>query len=679
MVGSQFIEGFTTVSTQSDQLAARILASATDFAVMSQDEDGLITSWHPGAENLLGWKSDEMIGINADRMFTPEDRESGVPAAEMERARTEGRALNERWHVRKDGTRFWGSGLMMQLLGEDGQFEGFAKIMRDRTQERATEQRYNALTAAIPGFLFIADADGHLTETNELFRTFTGRSDTELNGDHWLDAVHEEDRADTAELWRRSVSNGIPYSVRLRFRDQDGAYRCFTCRALPDRDDDGHVTRWMGTCLDVDNEARARAALERLTIALEHKVTRGTEDLASAIENLQAEVAERIKVEDALRQAQKMEAIGLLTGGVAHDFNNLLTVIRGNADLLRKHHLPEERRARYLDAISDTADRAAALTAQLLAFARRQPLKPVIFDAVAGIRAMEPLLLATLGTRVSYSLDIECEPCSLLADPSQFDTAVVNLAVNARDAMNGEGSLNIRIGEADVIPAIRGHGPRFGKFVAVSISDSGPGVPEDNFSRIFEPFYTTKQVGEGTGLGLSQVHGFCKQSGGDIGVANGPEGGAVFTLYLPTTTEKIERSYTSQQELATVPHNAHGCILIVEDNEMVGRFATDLVEDLGYSAVLASDAGTALDILKERAGSFDAIFSDIVMPGMTGIELAQTIRAVHPALPIVLTSGYSHILAQEGSHGFELLQKPYSAEGLARILSRLLARDVEHR
>jgi CheY-like chemotaxis protein len=245
--------------------------------------------------------------------------------------------------------------------------------------------------------------------------------------------------------------------------------------------------------------------------------------------------------------------------------------------------------------------------------------------------------------------------------------------------MEGAGDLSVRISEADVIPPIRAHGARHGKYVAVSMTDSGPGIPDDQLDRIFEPFYTTKGVGQGTGLGLSQVHGFCKQSGGDIGVANHPGGGAMFTLYLPTTTKTAEVRREGDEASIVLPHATQGCILIVEDNEMVGRFATDLIEDLGYSAVLAQDGQTALAILTARSGSFDAIFSDIVMPGMTGIELAQKVRAEQPAMPIVLTSGYSHILAAEGSHGFELLQKPYSADGLARILSKLLGRNITHR
>jgi PAS domain S-box-containing protein len=665
------------VISQNDRLASQILASATDFAIISQDKEGLITSWNPGAENLLGWKATELIGRSAGLIFTPEDREAGVPEGEMNRARTEGRALDERWHIRKDGTRFWGSGLMMPLLGNARVFDGYTKIMRDRTEERASEQRYSALTAAIPGFLFVADADGHFTETNELFRSFTGRSQAQLDGDHWLEAVHDDDRVEATELWRRAVLSGNPYRNQLRFRDENGVYRCFICRALPERDDDGHVTRWMGTCLDVDNEARARTALERLNVALEHKVTQGTEDLASAIENLQTEISERVKVEDALRQAQKMEAVGQLTGGVAHDFNNLLTVIRGSADLLRRPNLPEGRRERYICAIIDTADRAVALTAQLLAFARRQPLKPEVFDAAAHVKAMESLLFATLGSQIEYHPDVQCEPCLVLADPNQFDTAVLNLAVNARDAMNGVGPLIIRISETDAMPTIRAQGPRSGKFVAVAVVDSGPGIPEESFTKVFEPFYTTKAVGQGTGLGLSQVHGFSKQSGGDIDIVNGAEGGATFTLYLPTATEGTSSTPDLVISPASSSGTAQGCVLIVEDNEMVGRFATDLLEDLGYSAIWAHDAAAALDLLAERPERFDAVFSDIVMPGMTGLELAEAIRGDHPELPIVLTSGYSHILAQDGRHGFELLQKPYSAEGLARVLSKVLGREIE--
>jgi PAS domain S-box-containing protein len=653
-------------------LAHRILASAADFAIISVDRTGHVTSWNPGAENLLGWDADEMMGQACDRIFTDEDREAGTPANEMQVARDAGKSVNERWHVRRNGDRFWGSGLMMPLLDQAGSIDGFTKIMRDRTAERSTEQRYNALTAALPGLLFITDTGGQLTDTNALFQSYTGRSSAELDGDRWHETLHDDERDEVVELWRQSVRSGEPFRARYRLRDAEGNYRCFDCRATASRDEEGRAVRWMGTCLDVENDARARAALERLNVALEHRVAQGTDDLASAIEELQVEIAQRIEAEEALRQAQKMEAIGQLTGGVAHDFNNLLTVILGSAELLRRSDITDEKRHRYISAIVDTAQRASALIAQLLAFARRQPLTPELFDVGQKLKDMGQLLDTTLGPKVRYTLDIQCEPCHVLADPSQFDTAMLNLAVNARDAMEGEGRLTITVAAADFIPAIRGHAIRRGKFIKVTVDDSGPGISPQQADHVFEPFYTTKNVGKGTGLGLSQVHGFSKQSGGDITIEEAPGGGARFSLYLPSESGTLKPEAIGDIASSRRIGDGQGSVLIVEDNEMVGQLAADLLGDLGYVTTWAHDAAGALELLANGADRFDIVFSDIVMPGMSGIELAHRIRTEHPRLPIILTSGYSHVLADEGNHGFEVLRKPYSAQSLTRLLGRLL-------
>jgi len=660
------------MTDETDRLAALILASATDFAIVSVDLDGKVTSWHPGAEKLLGWAADEVHGRFADFFFTPEDRAAGAPAVEMGVAREQGSATDERWHIRKDEVRFWGSGLLMPLRDEHGTHIGYTKVMRDRTAERAAALRYGALTAAIPGFLFIADQGGLVTETNELFRSYTGRSAAELDGERWAEALHDDDRAVTLERWHKAVEDGTLFQSRHRFRDQDGKYRTFACRGLPEHDEQGRIVRWMGTCLDVEDEARARSAIERLNLALEHEVTQGSEDLAAAIEDLQVQISDRIKAEDALRQAQKMEAVGQLTGGVAHDFNNLLTVIRGSADLLRKPDLSEAKRERYLTAIVDTAERAATLTKQLLAFARRQPLLPEVFDTTERLSAMEGLLGTTLGTGVELTIDARCEPCLVLADPNQFDTAILNMAVNARDAMDGAGRITITITEEERLPAIRTHAAQAGSFVRIAVADTGPGIAAEDISRVFEPFYTTKTVGKGTGLGLSQVHGFAKQSGGDIDINSTIGEGATFILYLPQAPESATIAPAPLVEGAPSAAGSHarGCILVVEDNQSVGEFAAALLEELGYSTNWAHDAQTALNLVNEKGDSFDAIFSDIVMPGMSGIELAQHVRQNHPAMPIILTSGYSHVLAEEADHGFELLQKPYSADRLAQVLAK---------
>ena len=380
------------------------------------------------------------------------------------------------------------------------------------------------------------------------------------------------------------------------------------------------------------------------------------------------DVTEQRRTEDALRQSQKLEAIGQLTGGVAHDFNNLLTVIRGSVDLLRRAELPEEKRRRYVDAIGDTADRAAKLTGQLLAFARRQSLTPELFDAGASLTEVATMLRSMTGSRVALEIIIPADPFHIVADRSQFDTAIINMGINARDAMAGEGRLCITTGPVSGIPPIRGHAAVAGDFVAVTLTDSGPGVSEELLDRIFEPFFTTKPVGHGTGLGLSQVIGFAKQSGGDIRVDSRPGTGTTFTLYLPRAYP--DGSAPAEERPGEEVDGTNVCVLVVEDNEQVGTFATTALAELGYDTVLATDGHSALQRLREGSGRFQVVFTDVVMPGMSGIELAGEVRKSYPDLPVILTSGYSHVLAQNGQHGFELLHKPYSIEQLARILRK---------
>lgn len=300
------------------------MESAADFVIVTTDIDGIITAWNPGADKLLGWSAAEAVGRHTRMIYTLSDQEAGTPEDEMGLAAANGRFVNERWHVRNDGTRFWGSGLLIRLAGD----AGFAKLMRDRTADREAERRFQALTDALPGFVFVSDAAGHNAQVNAEYRNFTGRGVDELLGDRWLEAVHPEDRQRVAQTWTQQVAAEEVYASRLRFRRHDGEYRCFDCRAVPQCDDNGLVVQWIGTCIDVNNEAQARSAIEELNRNLEQAVTNRTAEL-------EAQMGGRLQAEAALRQSQKMEAIGQLTGGVAHDFNNLLTVIRSSADLLR--------------------------------------------------------------------------------------------------------------------------------------------------------------------------------------------------------------------------------------------------------------------------------------------------------------------------------------------------------
>ncbi len=401
------------------------------------------------------------------------------------------------------------------------------------------------------------------------------------------------------------------------------------------------------------------------------------DELAAGREALEEQVRERtaklLVQEEALRQSQKMEAVGQLTGGIAHDFNNLLTIIRSSVDLLRRPALADDRRRRYLDAVSDTVDRAAKLTGQLLAFARRSALLPEVFDVGARLSAVADLLDTVTGARIKVVVEMPDQPCFARADVSQFETALVNMAVNARDAMDGEGRLTLGLRGDAGLPPIRGHGGSEVPFVSVALSDTGEGIPPERLARIFEPFFTTKEVGKGTGLGLSQVFGFAKQSGGDIDVASTVGEGTTFTLYLPRVSApggEVEEAPSTERD--SVPSGDGRRVLVLEDNVEIGRFATQILDDLGYRTLWVPNADEALAQLSTAAGRFEVVFSDVVMPGMSGIDLAQEVRRRHPHLPVVLTSGYSHVLAEEGPHGFDLVHKPYSAEQISRALHRAI-------
>ncbi|MCW6509631.1 GAF domain-containing protein [Lichenifustis flavocetrariae] len=406
---------------------------------------------------------------------------------------------------------------------------------------------------------------------------------------------------------------------------------------------------------DLTERQAAETRLRELNESLEHRIAMA--------------MSERAAIDEALRQSQKMEAIGQLTGGVAHDFNNLLTVIKSSTDLLKRPDLVPERRTRYVAAISETVDRAAKLTAQLLAFARRQSLKPEVFDAAHSVRTIGDMMGTLTGSRIKIVTQLPEEACFLNADPSQFDTALVNMAINARDAMDGEGQLTIEVQPVRQMPAVRTHPPVQGAFVAVSITDTGTGIPEAQLEQIFEPFFTTKGVGKGTGLGLSQVFGFAKQSGGEVTVASQLGKGTTFTLYLPRVDGRARAAEVGEPEPLVDGHGT--CVLVVEDNEDVGTFATQTLAELGYVTVWAANAEEALAELAMDADRFDVVFSDVVMPGMNGIDLAHQIRRQHHDLPVLLASGYSHVLAQNGTYGFELLHKPYSVEQLSRLLRKV--------
>lgn len=403
----------------------------------------------------------------------------------------------------------------------------------------------------------------------------------------------------------------------------------------------------------------AQATLRRTNRELEVQAR----DLAESNRKLEEEMEERAEAEEQLRQAQKIQALGQLTGGIAHDFNNLLTVIQGSADLLKRPGLSEEKRTRYVTAISETAGRAASLTSQLLSFARRQPLRPQLLNLNDHIQGMAELLDRALGERISVMLVLTSEACAVSADPTQLESAVLNIAVNARDAMPNGGVLTIRTASSAGLPD-------GGPAVELEITDTGAGMDPETLARVFEPFFTTKEVGKGTGLGLSQVYGFAAQSGGRVSIESCPGKGTTIRLSLPCaaaerTAQAVSEGPASAQAMPS------GRVLLVDDNESVGAFAEGLLTEMGCQVVRARNGAEALALLARQ--SVDVVFSDIVMPGMSGIELADAVASRYPAIPIVLTTGFSDELLLHGASHLPVLFKPYSVDSVAEALTKALA------
>ncbi len=385
--------------------------------------------------------------------------------------------------------------------------------------------------------------------------------------------------------------------------------------------------------------------------------------LRDAHRRLQDQIVEREKAEEALRQSQKMEAMGQLTGGVAHDFNNLLMVASSGLDLMDRTADPV-RRDHLKQAIRQAIDRGASLTQQLLAFARRAPVRPEVIDLGDGLRGMLVLLERALRQDIAVDLQLAADLWPVEVDPSQLEVAVLNTAINARDAMPAGGTIVIK---AFNVPASGEHPV---DRVQLCVIDTGVGVSPELVSRLFEPFFTTKSVGEGTGLGLSQVYGFARSSGGDVEFRSQLGQGSTVCIHIPRSLKPLPRTTLSPDRSARVDRRCH--VLLVEDDDRIAELVGDMLDALGYDSTRANNAAAALEVLV-RAPEVDLVFSDMVMPGdMNGLALAEEIATRRPDLPIVLTTGYSNAAASAAAKGIRLLVKPYRMEALAEELQAAL-------
>ena len=406
---------------------------------------------------------------------------------------------------------------------------------------------------------------------------------------------------------------------------------------------------------------KAQATLRRANIELGARA----EELSDTNRQLQIQMEERERAEDALRQSQKMEAIGQLTGGVAHDFNNILMVASSGLDLLDRTSDPERRQS-LKEGIRQAVDRGASLTRQLLAISRRTALQPKVIDLKTQVEGMRVLLDRSLREDISVALDLAADLWPVEVDPSQLEVALLNIAVNARDAMPSGGLITVQGRNVEGLS----DGELTGDYVRLSIIDEGLGMPRETLRRIFEPFFTTKGVGKGTGLGLAQVYGFSRASGGDVRVESEPGRGTTVSLFLPRSARLPA---AAAQPAATRPQPSHrgerhGRVLLVEDEDSVANMVGEMLHELGYDVLRAASAAGALRLL-EAERDFLLVFSDMVMPGrMGGMELAREVSRRRPDLPVVLTTGFSEAAAQAREQGFRLLMKPYRIEALSSAL-----------
>ena len=542
-------------------------------------------------------------------------------------------------------------------------------ILEDLTESEGLLQ--TALNAGHLGALELHLPEFEL-EASDTCKTFFGRRPNDpFSYQDLLASIHPDDRAQRDETLDRAIKSGKDYKFEYRNIWPDGSVHWVDVRARAVRRPDGSLRSMVGVSSDITARKTAeieretllaqlaaeRTALAELTATLEQRVEQRTADLMK-------EVAAREKAQEQLRQAQKMETIGQLTGGVAHDFNNLLMAVMGNLDLLRKRMPNDPRLLRLVNGALQGAERGASLTQRLLAFARQQDLRAEPIDLRTLIQGMIDLLERSLGPRVALRIDIPpgLPPASI--DANQLELAILNLAINARDAMPDGGSITIAVTkyQATNDPVLQP-----GSYLKVSVIDTGTGMTPEILKRAVEPFFSSKPLGKGTGLGLSMVHGLAVQLGGALLLSSTVGKGTTATLALPVATALPE---TESQQPASAKVNRSAIILFVDDDPLIAMSTTEMLEDLGHRVIGANSGLHALDILKS-AQPIDLMMTDHVMPGMTGIELAAASREVRPSLPILLATGYAEL--PEGAQlDLPRLAKPYHQDQLRDRLDQLL-------
>ena len=624
----------------------RLLVQAVkDCAIYMLDPSGVIINWNAGAERLKGYSASEIVGQHFSKFYTREDRMAGLPARVLEAAARDGHYETEGWRIRKDGGRFWASVEVDAIRDENDELIGFAKVTRDITERqvaqqtlRETARQFRTLIGGVTDYaLFMLDPNGLVINWNAGAERIKGYSAEEIIGQHFSRFYTDRDRA-----------AGLPARA-LQIAAQEGRYEAEGWRVRRD----GSLF-WANAIID-------RIADEHGAVIGFAKITRDITERRNAQLALQEAQVQRA-------QAQKMEALGQLTGGVAHDFNNLLMIVGGHLQSLKNLVGGDEKGRRAAEAIELATKRGAALTRQLLTFSRRQTFHPMLTNLSERIEAFRNMLATSLGASARLVTDVPAEIWPVEIDASEFELALVNVALNARDAMPAQGGVITVSAENVELTPQQTPARLQGEFVALSIADNGTGIAPDILPLVFDPFFTTKGPSKGSGLGLSQVYGFAHQSGGTVTIASELGRGTCVTLYLPRGGMA---SKPAQIEPAGALEKLEGgTALLVEDNPEVAKVAEQMIEQLGYRVQRAGGAKEALELAE--ATSFDLVISDIVMAGpIDGVGLARALRQRWPDLPVVLITGFSSSTTQAELE-FAVLRKPFEVSDLGRAIGKAI-------
>lgn len=616
------------LALRQNQELLQAVIRASPVAVAATDIDENITLWSPAAERIFGWSEEEVLGRPWPAV--PPDKREESDAIRDRWGRGEDLGVIDMVRLRKDGSLVEIESRFATLLDANGEVVGSVSVMADMTEEKKAQQRLRTLIEAAPMAIIMTDIDENVLLWNPAAERIFGWTEEEVLG-RPLPYVSPEMREESEQHRLRSLAGKIEPGLDIRRRRRDGSLVDLQLWSAPLYDAEGRVTGLVGLLMDA---------------------------------------TDRKRMEEQLRESQKMEAVGQLAGGIAHDFNNLLTAILGNAELILSGDLDAESTLAEVREIKQAAERAGSLTQQILAFSRRQTLQPRVVPLAALVHGTASLLRRTLGETVDIRFELDPDTGLVEVDPHRFEQVLVNLAVNARDAMAPGGVLTIRTGNSTLDEGYcAAHpGTRPGEYVVLSVSDEGCGMDEDTLSHIFEPFFTTKPLGQGTGLGLSTVHGIVTQSGGSIAVESTPGAGTTFTVYLPRSWHG-EQAATESRPSPASRHERKATILVVEDEPVVLALVGRVLTRQGYNVIKAS-RGADVDLILERLGpgDVDLLLTDVLLPGaMQGTAVAEAVRARCGHVPVLFMSGYPRdVIVREGRvvEGVNLLEKPFSPDVL---------------